>query len=375
MRVSVLQDKLAKGLSIANRAVSSRPSMPVLGNVLLSTEEGRLSISANNLELGITARIGANVEAEGAITVPARTLLDLVNTLPPERVDLEVDPSTTTLTLRCNATVTNIKGIPATEFPAVVTDDDDVGIEVGAPVLESMIEQVAFAAAKEDNRPILMGVLVRFEDTRFTMIAADGFRMALRSTPLETAVSQPLSLIVPARTLSELGRIIAGDEGKVLISVSPNRSQVMFHLESADVVSQLIDGRFPDVEGLIPKSSATATTVQTLDLLLACRRSEIFARESNYTMRLRIEPGDGETGQVVVTAQAQERGDNEASLEALVRGGGLEISFNVRYLIDVLNVMDAEQVVIETNTVSQPGLIKPVGRDDFLYVVMPMSMR
>lgn len=375
MRVSVLQDKLAKGLSIANRAVSSRPSMPVLGNVLLSTEEGRLSISANNLELGITARIGANVEAEGAITVPARILLDLVNTLPPERVDLEVDSSTNTLTLRCNATVTNIKGIPATEFPAVVTDDDDVSIEVAAPVLESMIGQVVFAAAKEDNRPILMGVLVRFEGTRFTMIAADGFRMSLRSTPLDTAVSQPLTLIVPARTLSELGRIIAGDEGKVLISVSPNRSQVMFHLESADVVSQLIDGRFPDVEGLIPKSSATTTTVQTLDLLLACRRSEIFARESNHTMRLRIEPGDGETGQVVVTAQAQERGDNEASLDALVRGGGLEISFNVRYLIDVLSVMDAEQVVIETNAVSQPGLIKPVGRDDFLYVVMPMSIR
>lgn len=375
MRVSVLQDKLAKGLSIASRAVASRPSMPILGNVLLATEDGRLSISANNLELGITCRINASVEAEGAVTVPARTLLDLVNTLPPERVDLEVDPASATLTMRCNATVTNIKGIPADDFPAVVAPDEEAAIELPADTLASMIEQVVFAAAREDNRPILMGILVRVDSQKLAMVAADGFRMALRTADLESGVAKPLSFIVPARTLGELGRILAGEEGAVHMALAPGRNQVIFRVADADVISQLIDGKFPDVEALIPKASSTTTTLQTLDLLLACKRSEIFARESNNTMRLRVEPGSGDSGQVIVMATAQERGDNEGSLDATVKGGGLEISFNVRYLIDVLNVLNADQVTLETNTTSSPGLIKPAGRDDFVYVVMPMSVR
>lgn len=375
MRVSVLQDKLAKGLSIASRAVASRPSMPILGNVLLATEDGRLSISANNLELGITCRINASVEVEGAITVPARTFLDFVNTLPPERVDLEVDPESATLTMRCNSTVTNIKGLPADDFPAVVAPDEEAGIELAAPTLASMIEQVVFAAAREDNRPILMGILVRVDSEQLAMVAADGFRMALRTADLESGASRPMSFIVPARTLGELGRILAGEEGPVHMALAPGRNQVMFRVADADVVSQLIDGKFPDVEALIPKASSTTTTLQTTDLLLACKRSEIFARESNNTMRLRVEPGSGDSGQVIVMATAQERGDNEGSMAAIVKGGGLEISFNVRYMIEVLNVLNAEQVTLETNTTSSPGVIKPAGRSDFVYVVMPMSVR
>jgi len=143
------------------------------------------------------------------------------------------------------------------------------------------------------------------------------------------------------------------------------------------VISQLIDGKFPDVEALIPKSSNTSSTLLTEDLLLACKRCEIFAREANNTMRLRVKPGEGgeNLGQLIISAQAQERGDNEAILEAVVNGPGLEISFNVRYFIDVLGVMEAEQVVLETNSTSSPGVIKPSGRQDFVYVVMPMSVR
>jgi DNA polymerase-3 subunit beta len=149
----------------------------------------------------------------------------------------------------------------------------------------------------------------------------------------------------------------------------------MFHLEEADVVSQLIDGKFPDVEALIPKSSSTNTTLNTLDLLQACKRSEIFAREANNVMRLRVQPGPSNTGQVIVMAQAQEKGDNEGSLEAVIHGPGMEISFNVRYLIDVLGVLETDQVVLETNSTANPGVLKPAGRQDFVYVVMPMSVR
>src|SRR5215470_16620621 len=169
MRVSVLQENLAKGLGIVNRAVGSRPTLPVLANVLIATEESRLKLSATNLELGITAWINSKVEEEGAITVPAKTLLDLVNTLPPERVDMELDARTNTLNVRCGPTTANIKGIEASQFPAVPEAEADAGIAVPAAVFQEMIEQVAFAAAREDNRPILTGTLARFDGTTFTL--------------------------------------------------------------------------------------------------------------------------------------------------------------------------------------------------------------
>lgn len=375
MRVSVLQENLARGLSIVTRAVPGRPQNPILSNVLLATEDGRLKMAATNLELGITMRIGAKVDSDGGIAIPARTLSDLVNTLPPERIDLELDPRTNTLNLRCGTFVANIKGVDAEQFPVVPVGDADTGVELPAPLFRTMIDQVVFAAAKEDNRPILMGVQARFDGTRFTMVSADGFRMALRATTLEVPVGGPLSLIIPAKALSEVSRIAGNDESKVYISVAPSQNQVMFHLDDVDIVSALIDGKFPDVENLIPKNATTTTVMQADDLLLACRRAEIFAREANYTTRLRIKPGDNRTGQVIVTAQSQETGDNEGTIDANINGQGLEVAFNVRYLLDVLAVMDADQVSLETSGAAAPGVIKPAERNDFVYVVMPMSVR
>lgn len=377
MRVSVLQEKLAKGLSIVNRAIGSRPTMPILANVLIATEESRLKLAATNLELGITARCGANVESEGAITVPARMFLDLVNTLPPERVDLELDEHTSTLNIRCGGTITNIKGIESSQFPALSEADADTGMALPATVFKEMTEQVVFAAAKEDNRPILMGILSRFDGTKLTMVAADGFRLSLRTAELEQPVAKPITLIIPAKTLQELSRILGGDEEIVYVSAAPNRSQVMFHVGDVDIVSQLIDGKFPDVDHLVPKSFSTSTLVYTSELLRACKRSEIFARDANFTTKFFIKPGESAAvpGQLMVTSQSQEKGDNEGLLDASIDGPGLEISFNVRYLIEVLNVIPEERVALETTDAQHPGVIKPAGRQDFIYVIMPMSTR
>jgi DNA polymerase-3 subunit beta len=344
--------------------------------VLLASEESRLKLSATNLELGITTWIGAKVESDGAITIPARTFFDLVNTLAPERVDMELDARTHTLNMRCNATTANIKGIDASEFPVVPEAEADSGIAVPADTFRQMIDQVVFAAAKEDNRPILTGILAKFDGTTLTMAAADGYRLAVRTATLESPVSQPISLIIPARTLAELSRIITENDTTVYISIPPGRSQVMFHLESVDIVSQLIDGKFPDYEQIIPKQHNTTTQVYTSDFLFACKRSEIFARDAANTTRVRITPGESNTvpGQMHVMAQSQEKGDNEGVLDAAVDGPGLEISFNVRYLIDALSAIAEDQIVLETNGSSSPGVVKPAGRQDTVYVVMPMSV-
>jgi DNA polymerase-3 subunit beta len=222
----------------------------------------------------------------------------------------------------------------------------------------------------------LTGILVNIEKNTFTMVGADGYRLALRTAQLERPVDSPVSLIIPARTLGELSRIIGENDTNVYMSIPPGRSQVMFHLENADIVSQLIDGKFPPYEQIIPKAHNTTTQVYTGEFLRACKRSEIFARDAANTTRVRITPGESNLvpGQMHVIAQSQEKGDNEGVLEASVDGPGLEVSFNVRYLIDVLSVIKEDQVVLETNGASSPGVIKPLGRDDFVYVVMPMSV-
>jgi len=378
MRVSVLQENLYRGLSTVSRAIQSRPPLPILANVMIATDDdARLQLSATNLELGITAWIGAKVDASGAITVPARTLQDLISTLPPERVDLDLDVRTLTLHLSCGAKSANIKGMDATEFPLMPDFDADHAMAVNARVLKEMIDHVVFSAAKEDNRPILTGVLMRFEDDILTLAAADGYRLAVRTTELEfsTGDQAPDALIVPARTLNELSRIISEDDEEILIGLPDGRGQVMFRLNSALVVSQLIEGKFPDYEAIIPRRHETTVLAYTDDLLAACKSSEVFAKDSANTARVLVEPSGSANvpGRVIVAGQSQEKGDAQAPLDASINGQAVDVAFNIRYLIDVLSVIKEEQVVLETSGATSPGVVRPAGRDDFIHVIMPMS--
>lgn len=374
MRVSVLQENLYKGLSIVNRAVPSRPSLPVLSNVLLATEEQRLKLSATNLELGITCWVGAKIDEDGATTVPCRTFLDLVSNLSPERVDMELNPRNQVLKLRCGSNTGNIKCVDAAEFPLVPEADTTKGVAIPADAFKEMVSHVDIAAAKEDNRPVLTGILTRFEDDMVTMAAADGYRLAVRTTYLETPVSEPHKIIIPAKTLTEVARIVSDEDDEVLISLPEGRNQVMFHLKNVDIVSSLIEGTFPDYEAIIPRNPITTTQVYTEELLRACKRSEVFARDSAKAARIVITPADRGMGRVMVASKSQERGDNEGLVDASIEGEELEISFNIGYLIDVLNVIKEDQVILETSGPSAPGLVRPMGRNDFIHVIMPMSV-
>ena len=376
MKVSVLQENLAKGLSIVGRAVPTRPTMQVLGNVLMETEEGRLKLAATNLELGITAWIGAKVEEDGAITIPARTFIDLVNTLSKERVDLELNVRSQTVHVHCGATNSNIKGIDSNEFPLIPQAGDDPGIAVPGSVLREMINQTVFSAATDDNRPILTGIYTHISEDEMIMAAADGYRLSVRSTPLEIGAPQSTELIIPARALSELSRIISEEDEEVLINIPRGRNQVIFHLKNVDVASTLLDGKFPDYDAIIPKSHTTSTVAYTADLLTACKRADIFARDVNNNAKVIITPAESASapGEIRLSAISNERGDANAMVDATVEGDVQEISFNVRYLIDVLNVIREEQVVLQSNGPTAPGVIRPVGRDDYVHVIMPMSI-
>jgi DNA polymerase III subunit beta len=375
MKVSCLQENLARGLSIVARAVAPRSTLPVLGNVLLATEDGRLRLSATNLELGITCWIGAKVEEVGSTTVPARTFADLVNTLPSDRVDMTLNVRSQSLNVRCGAFNNDIKCIDAQEFPPLPPADLNGGIDLNIADLREMITQVAFAASSDDARPVLTGVLAEIHQGEMTLAAADGFRLSVRTAHLASPESDDLRIIIPARALTELARIASDGDDAIRMSTPPNRNQVIFRGKDIELVSQLIDGTFPDYKGIIPSSYTTRTVVSTGAFLKACKAAEIFARESAYSARLLIRPGgELEPGSVEVTATSAETGSNETVVDATIEGEPLEIAFNVRFLMDVLSVIDTPNVSLETSGGSAPGLLRPVGRDDFLHVVMPMHL-
>ncbi|MFN2136820.1 MAG: DNA polymerase III subunit beta [Candidatus Promineifilaceae bacterium] len=374
MKVSCLQEHLAKGLGIVSRAVSTRSTLPVLANVLLATENGRLKLSATNLEIVITCWIGAKVEEEGAITIPARTFQDLINTLPQDQVELRLHEPTLTVHLSSGRTQANIKGIDAQEFPIVPEPDKEERIRLEADVLRQMIEQVAFAAATDDARPALTGVLTTFSGSQAHMAATDGFRLSLRSAHIPGYVEPDFSIIIPARSLMDVARVIDDDLEAVYLSMPEGRRQVIFDMDSVVLVSQLIDGTYPDYEAILPTRHNTRTVVSTADFRKACKTADIFARESSNTARIAVEPGEEMSPAfVVVTATSIETGDNTAQIDASVEGEPIEIAVNVKYMSEVLNVVETPQVALETTTPREPGVIRPVGDNDFMHIIMPMQ--
>jgi DNA polymerase-3 subunit beta len=375
MKVTVLQESLAHGLSIVSRAVSPRSTLPVLSNVLVASDEGRLRLSATNLELGITCWIGARIEQEGSTTVPARTFADLVGTLPQEQVSLNLATATQTLNVRCGASNTDIKCIDAQEFPPLPVPDMEGAILLNVADFKDMISQVVFAASVDEARPVLMGVLVTVDGDSVTMAAADGFRLSVRKGILSQPAPQPLTAIIPARALGELARI-ATDGNEIISMVMPKgRGQVIFHMKEVELVSQLIDGNFPDYQQIIPRSYKSRTILSTPALLKACKQAEIFAREGSNVARLDIKSaGDLEPGAVEISAQSEETGSNETIVAATIEGVGLLIAFNVKYMREVLEVIKSPNVALETSAANAPGVIRPVGDDNFLHVIMPMHL-
>ncbi|MDX1662311.1 MAG: DNA polymerase III subunit beta [Candidatus Promineifilaceae bacterium] len=373
MRVLCSQENLAKGLNVVSRAVSTRSTLPVLANVLLATDEGRLKLSATNLEIVITCWIEAQVEEEGATTVPARTFNDLISALPQEQVYLDLHEETETLHVSAARTEADIKGIDAEEFPLVPEREDENRIRVDPAPFKEMIRQVTFAAATDDARPTLTGIYTHFEGETLTMVATDGFRLSQRTVRLPGYVEEPQTVIVPARALDEVARVMDEENEDTFVLLPEGRNQIIFDMGNILVVSQLIDGNFPDFRAVIPKSHKTRTVLNTASFLKACKTADIFAREASHTARVEINPAGESPGHAIISATSTETGSNEAQVDADVEGDAVELNFNVKYLTDVLGVVGTPQVALETTSPVEPGVVKSVGEDDFVHIIMPMQ--
>ncbi|MBX0327378.1 DNA polymerase III subunit beta [Oscillochloris sp. ZM17-4] len=377
MKLTCLQENLKRGLATVSHAVAGKSTLPVLSNVLLATDGGRLKLAATNLDVGITHWIGAQVLEEGAITVPAKLLADVVGGLPNDRVTLTLDSRTQTVKVECARFTSNIKGIEADEFPTIPTvSDREPTVSLAPSALREAIDQVAFAAASDDSRPVLAGVLVRLRDNRATFAAADGFRLATRVIQLPEPIDQPQEFIVPAKSLIELSRIAADSEGNISMTITPGGSQALFHSDNTELVSRLIDGKFPDFERIIPGQYLTRSVLDTAELAKAVKLASYFANSSQNVVKLTIEPG-GELGpgRVVISSNAAEVGDNTGEIDGMIHGEGGQIALNVKYLADALAAIKTAQVALETQTTQSPGVFKPVGQEGYVHIVMPMSIR
>ena len=367
MKLSVMQENLARGLSVVSRAVSNR-SLPVLTNVLLKTEDAGLKLTATNLEIGITYWVPGKIEADGATSVPARLLTDLVNSLPGgEPIVLELGEGET-LHIRSGRFESNIKGISADDFPTVQTAGERPITRIPQKVLRQALDETAFAAASDEARPILTGVLARFEGDQLTLAAADNYRIAVKTIPILDPVEET-SIVIPARALHELGRVLAEVDDPVSIVLAHARNQILFHLEGIDLVSRLIDGQYPNYQSVLPASHSTRAVLDREELLRAVRPAALIAHESANIVKLGVGL-DGDPG-ITVSANA-EVGDHVGRIEAAVEGDGTTIAFNARFLADVLTNVGAEQFALELNGPLSPGVFKPVGDDQYVHVVMPL---
>jgi DNA polymerase III subunit beta len=375
VRLSCKQEELQRALSHVSRAVSRKSTLPVLANVMLKTEDSTLQLSATNLEIAVTASIPSDVDSPGETTVRADLLTEFVSSLPNDTVKFELDTAGQSLALECARSKAHVKGLSTDDFPELPRiEDGQTTAKIDPQVLREMVGQVAFAAATDDSRPVLAGVLCEFQGGNLTLAAADGFRLSVRSAELTEQSGDDLSIVVPARSLQELARIIADESEPVELWVTPNQSQLLARSGSIEFLTRLIDGHFPDFRQIIPQQWETRAVIGREDLLAAARRAKLFAQSNNDIVKIQVEPGDDELdpGIARISAQAAETGDNEDSVEASIEGEQSQIAFNGRYLTDILGVIRSGDVALEMTSPNAAGVIRPVGDTGFTHVIMPM---
>ena len=366
MKISCTQENLNKGLGIVGHMVAGRTTLPVLNNILLKVEKGRLNLAATDLEIGISTWIGAKVDKEGAVTVPARLFTEYVTTNTDKTINLELKE--TTLRLSSDHFKANIKGIEASEFPLIPEVKEGPKIEIQQADFKDGILKTVFACALDETRPVLSGVYLKIMQNKLKMVATDSYRLAEKTTNLASRVDKQIDFIVPGRTLAEVGRLIDGSLEQVEIMVGEN--QVQFKLGPTILISRLIEGSFPDYEQIIPKNTITKSVVKNKELQNAIKMASFFARDSANNIKLRLKKPKN----LNIIAVSAQLGDNTSELQAEISGEDLEIAFNAKFILDCLNILTSEEVTLELAGSLSPGMLRSKDDKNYLYIIMPLKL-
>lgn len=374
MKLSCTQINFNKGLNIAEKVVSKISTLPILGNVLLETDKGRLKLSATDLEIGIIYWLGAQIQTQGSITVPARLLSGFVNSLPNKKIN--ISSRGTNLNLKCESFKANIKGLNAKDFPIIPKIKEKPLVSLPVPLLCRAFSQVTPAVAVSQTRPEISGVLIRFDNQEVRIAATDSYRLAEKKIQNKNKIDQLISIIVPSRTIYELIRVLNEQEGEVEIVLGDN--QVLFRFGDIHLVSRLIEGQYPDYEQIIPKKSKTQALILTSELLGAVKSASLFAGRTDE-IKLSFKKSNN-SAFLEIKAESDEKGSNVSRVKIKLNGLPNEITFNYRYLLDGLHNILTDLVDLNINDDKAPALLKPFTEPgkrpkdkDYLYLIMPIK--
>lgn len=368
MKLTVLQENLSKGISCTERFVSSKAQLPILSNICLKTENGRLKLQATNLETGVTLWLGAKVEKEGKVTVPARIFNEFLSSLPKEKVKLELKENL--LKVSCGPFSASFSTIPPTEFPPLPTlGDKKPDITFPSSSFLPAITKVSFAAAHDEGRPVLTGVKFEPKEEKLILVATDGYRLSVKEFK-DSKIKISSSLIIPAQSLLEVLKIVGEQEEEIGLSFTEKGNQVIFSLPDAEIVTRLIEGEFPEYKKIIPTSFSTRITLEKESFLKALKVAAIFARDSANIVRLKVER-DG----LIISANSPQVGENETQVEAKVEGEEQKIAFNCRFLLEFLGKIGGEEIILEMTGPLNPGVFKTKKDPSFLHIIMPVRVQ
>lgn len=370
MHVIVLQENLLTALTHTSRSIAARPQLPVLSHFLLASDKGRLRIAATNLEIGIQLWVGAKIDEEGAITVPARSLTEFVASLPPANVVITVQENQ--LTLECERHRADFTGLSASEFPSLPSVSTAKSLSLPTNLFDQLIKKVAFAAASDDARPVLTGILLRPLKEGFQVVATDGYRLSVERLAISIPHFPDNGLLIPSRALTEVAKVFSETSTEKIALALPDRAnQLIFTGTEAEVTTRLLEGDFPAFEKIIPVSVTTKITFDREEMLRSVRLSSIFARDEANIIKFKISRHGG----IKISAEAKQLGSSESEMEVKMTGEENQIAFNSRYLVDFLNSTTTEEVVLEMTTPLAPGVFRPVGDDNYFHLIMPVRVQ
>lgn len=373
MILSLLQENFNSALSNVSRFVSSKAQLPILNNILLSTDNGRLKLSATNLELSINYWIGAKIDQEGSTTIPAKEITEFVSYLPTGKIDLKLSLSNL-LTLTSTKTESSFTTIPSTDFPPFPQINPNNIFEFDLPLLSQAISQIAFSAATDDTRPILTSILCQFASNNLTLVATDGFRLSFKSiklvNPIQLKSGQDIvTFLIPAHSLIEVIKL-AKNTPKVKIGLTTDEHQVVFILDDVELISRLIEGEYPDYKRIVPDSYTTKIYINRDELSQAIKIASVFARVSANVVKFNIKGSS-----IDLTANAPQIGQNKVTVDARVEGEPLEIAFNYKFVSDFLNVCKSQEIIIELNESLTPAFFHDQSDPEFTHIIMPVRLQ
>jgi len=368
MKLTVLQEDLHRALSLASRFTTSRAQLPVLANVLLSTEDHRLRLSATNLEMSVSLWLGTKTEKEGATTLPAKEIAEFISYLSPGKITLESQGESGLKVISPQSSST-FSTISAADFPQIPVPDPSKTFTLDLDTFAKDVEQVALSAATDDTRPVLTAVLWEFSSDSYQMVAADGYRLSLKKSALKNpALAPKQSFLVPVRILQELVRSLKGSE-KLQIGLTKDAHQVVFALPDLHFVSRLIEGDFPDYQRILPADYKVKLVLDKEELLQAVRLASVFARESANVVRFSVA-----VDSLTLSANSPSVGENQVKVPAKVDGETMEIAFNYKFVLDYLSICEADTVEIRFTESLSPGLFLDAKDPAFTHLIMPVRL-